>query len=324
MDEYRAHDEDLLEDSSLESLTRKMEHCATLGEMETLISCSSIGCGAKNTEKVGSLFLNHLVKKMITVALPGGNEREQYRLLKEVISDIEPVNREGNEQSIKIAVGNEVVELVNKESRLANSLHLSSILAGYARKTDMQNILGRKVTNNAYRAMLQHRRHPGPGRSLVTTHEFMIHRRQRIQEKSIQDFVEWLNAVGLLQNLAFGEKVVQFNNGFHVAIESVKRTQSVQNIVRYYYRRFLVKGSDENSSGDYYDKNATDDDNSSTSSSDDDQDYLYEHDDEDYEEDDVYSDDDGKFFWAVIHGGTSYCINVMTKNTHLNLYIRVK
>ena len=151
----------------------------------------------------------------------------------------------------------------------------------------------------------------------------MIHRRQRVQEKSIQDFVEWLNAVGLLQNIAFGEKVVQFNNGFHVAIESVKRTQSVQNIVRYYYRRFLVKGSDENSSGEY-DKNATDDDNSSTSSSDDDQDYLYEHDDEDYEEDDVYSDDDGKFFWAVIHGGTSYCINVMTNNTHLNLYIRVK
>ena len=106
-----------------------MEHYATLREMETLISCSSISCGDKNTEKVGSLFLHHLVKKMITVALPGGNEREQYRLLNEVISDIEPVNCERNEQSIKIAVGNEVMELVNKEIRLANSLQLSSILA---------------------------------------------------------------------------------------------------------------------------------------------------------------------------------------------------
>ena len=50
----------------------------------------------------------------------------------------------------------------------------------------------------------------------------------------------------MLQNLAYGEKIVKYQNGFHIAVESVKRTQSVLNITRKYYREFLKGRSIEN------------------------------------------------------------------------------
>ena len=44
---------------------------------------------------------------------------------------------------------------------------------------------------------------------------------------------------GLLQNLAFGEKIIKMKNGFHLAVESVKITETIVNIIRSYYRDFL-------------------------------------------------------------------------------------
>ena len=73
----------------------------------------------------------------------------------------------------------------------------------------------------------------------------IIRHRRRVQEKTIQDFVEWLNINDMLQNLAYGEKIVKYTNGFHVAIESVKRTKSITHIIRQYYRDFLKGRSEE-------------------------------------------------------------------------------
>ena len=87
--------------------------------------------------------------------------------------------------------------------------------------------------------------------------EKVLKHRRRVEERSIQDFVEWLNMNEFLQSLAYGEKIIKYKNGFHLAIESVKRTKSVVQIVQSYYRDFLCgraedeDGNDSDKESDY-------------------------------------------------------------------------
>ena len=72
-----------------------------------------------------------------------------------------------------------------------------------------------------------------------------VTKHRRVQEKLIIDFVEWLNVNDFLQNLAFGEKIIKYTDGFHVAIESIKRTKSVTYIIKEYYRNFMNDYADK-------------------------------------------------------------------------------
>ena len=62
--------------------------------------------------------------------------------------------------------------------------------------------------------------------------------------------MEWLRAADLIQNLSYRQKVVQFSNGQHVAIESVKRTDLIRNIVKKYYEFMESRGEEENATDD--------------------------------------------------------------------------
>ena len=164
-------------------------------------------------------------------------------------------------------IGKEVVEILKKEKSLKKNMHLLAFLRGHIRLEDASRLLQtRFISNDIWSEAMKHRLLVGAGK--VDCEEKQIRHRRHAEEKTIQDFVEWLNAADLLQNLAYGEKIVRIN-GFHVAIESVKRTTSIQNIIRKYYWQFLdgsekdgAKNKDENN--DYGD-DANDSDDTSDS-----------------------------------------------------------
>lgn len=213
-------------------LTNQLEECTSLQELEILIENK----GFSPEER--SLILEHLVYKSLDLVCPDDEKVKQFNFIKSVIRDIAPFDY-GDQDQLKCAVGGEVAKLVGQVKKSKECIHLLSILCGHMRKNDAQKLIGRSISNTQYAAARLHRRYPGPG--VPCEGETGIAHQRRIKEKTIEEFVEWLNAVGLLQNLAFGEKIVKVSNGFHVAIESVKRTQSIQNIIRYYYRQFMGK-----------------------------------------------------------------------------------
>lgn len=105
--------------------------------------------------------------------------------------------------------------------------------------------IGKKISisPNQWQKANQYRKLYGPGMPSIEI--CVINHRRKIEEKSIQEFVEWLNIKGFLQNLAFGEKIIKIKNGFHIAIESVKRTQSMKHIIHSYYQDFLNERTEE-------------------------------------------------------------------------------
>ena len=104
------------------------------------------------------------------------------------------------------------------------------------RRSDASRITGRNITNDQWHNAKMHSDIHGEG--LPSEAKTKINHRRCIEEKTIQEFVEWLNANDFLQNFAFLEKVATMCNGFRVAIESVKRTESITNIIRNYYQDF--------------------------------------------------------------------------------------
>ena len=130
-------------------------------------------------------------------------------------------------------------------------------MANNREKDEALNKFGVGISSHRWRAANIHRKLYGPG--IPNFEPIAIKHRRRIEEKTVQDFVEWLNAGDYLQNLAFGEKTVKISNGFHVAIEYIKRKNSIIKITRDYYRNFLDGCVDEDVDNDNSERNAVSD-----------------------------------------------------------------
>ena len=141
---------------------------------------------------------------------------------------------------------------VCKSKEEAETLIKSTIsaMSDESEKRDAMKRYGKGISNDKWTAAGMHLREHGAG--IPNPESKIVHHRRRIDESTIQDFVEWLNAGDFLQNLAFGEKTVKISNGFHVAIESIKRTRSVTDIIRKYYSDFM-DGSEDTDGDDMLD-----------------------------------------------------------------------
>ena len=173
---------------------------------------------------------------------------EAFKDLYHFLHENAPCDSTNDSQMMQI-IGKEVIETIQKEISLKKNMHLLAFLrGGHMRKDDTSRLLAPKsISNDIWNEAGKHRLLVGAGK--VESEEKQIRHRRHIEETTIQDFVEWLNAADLLQNLAYGEKIVRIN-GFHVAIESVKRTTSIQNIIRKYYWRFLDSAENKDEKSD--------------------------------------------------------------------------
>ena len=116
--------------------------------------------------------------------------------------------------------------------------------------------IGRNITHTEWNNANKYAIFPGAGEPPPV--KFWKDYREKTSKDQLVQFMEWLRAADLLQNLSFGQKIVTYSNGLHVAIESVKRKDHVRNIVRKYYTTFLE--SREQFSGDGCYEHIDDDD----------------------------------------------------------------
>ena len=172
-----------------------------------------------------------------------GNEsrpRSILNLTTHLSTDSEPSkNQKMNEKrTIAECIGDEMLKIIcSKDSK--KSIPLLSICCTVTNLQKAQMMIGRKIGKREWTKAKMHAIFPGPGEPLYKN--FWVNHRQRVKDEQLIQFMEWLKAADLIQNLSFGHKVVQYHNGLHVAIESVKRTDTLKNISKRYYAQFLDK-----------------------------------------------------------------------------------
>jgi hypothetical protein len=103
-------------------------------------------------------------------------------------------------------------------------------LFSWTTKQNAEEIIGTVFTSYEWALANEHAKYPGAGEP-VKDMKFYA---RRLQDKAVDEFIEWLYAADLLQNVAYGFKVIKYSNGHFVTIESVKRKQCIRNIVRQY------------------------------------------------------------------------------------------
>jgi len=130
----------------------------------------------------------------------------------------------------------EVTDII-KKNKPKDARQFLSLMCGMMTRKEAEKMVGRKISKREWTEAVKHRIYPGPGEPLER--ELFIAHRQRIEENTLVDFIEWLKADGHLQNLSFGQKIVRYFNGRYVPIESVKRTNACLQIIRGYYQSFL-------------------------------------------------------------------------------------
>lgn len=108
--------------------------------------------------------------------------------------------------------------------------------SGVSRKEAI-SIVGRHISQYEWRAANRHAKYPGPGKPIAQN--FWKEYRKKVGDDEIVQFMEWLRATNLIQSLSFGHKVITYSNGLHVAIEGVKRSDTIKNVVTKYYADFL-------------------------------------------------------------------------------------
>jgi len=142
-----------------------------------------------------------------------------------------------NPRSIYCQVICEEISGLIKKKKPKDARQFLSMLCGNMTRKDAIEFVDRRISKKEWSAAIQHRIFPGPGEPMEKT--LFIAHRQRVKEKTLIDFIEWLKADGYLQNLSFGQKVVRYFNHLYVPIESVKRTNAISKIIESYYRTFL-------------------------------------------------------------------------------------
>ena len=142
-----------------------------------------------------------------------------------------------NEERLLIeCMGNELAKLIYEKGS-KDSIPLLSIICNDMNRSKAEMIVGRTIGRREWGKARRHSIFPGAGE--LVERNFWRNHRLKIENEQLIQFMEWLKAAGLIQNLSFGHKIVKYHNNLHVAIESVKRTDSLKNIVNRYYAEFL-------------------------------------------------------------------------------------
>ena len=145
-------------------------------------------------------------------------------------------NNTFHEDKDKLLIEKLALLVKNKKPKDATQF-LSLFCAARMSCEEAKTLIGRKIYSRKWANANRHALFPGVGEPPQKSF-WQVHRRMVSDEKLIQ-FMQWLKPEGLIQNLSFGQKLACYHNGLYVPIESVKRTDSIRNIVCKYYHRFL-------------------------------------------------------------------------------------
>ena len=197
-----------------------------------------------NEELANDIHLSNITLQTLDALLdllfPNDPPHSLFRKLEEYLQSKMGDDETTTTKNIFEQIG-QTVSRVIKDKKPSKRIPLMSLVVKNATKVQAENALNTKISNREWSNANSHYMYPGPGEPLPE--QIARIRRKRVRDEVITDFVEWLYASDLLESLSFGQKVVKFSNGFHFAIESIKRTDSYAAIIRRYARKWMAENS---------------------------------------------------------------------------------
>lgn len=112
-----------------------------------------------------------------------------------------------------------VFKELKKKSSSSERRPMMSIVASIMPKPVLSTCMGFQISSREFRDARLHAKMYGAGSSLPEKIRF---KRNRLDEAVVTHFIEWCNKADIFQNMAFGQKMVHYSNGVHIAIESIK------------------------------------------------------------------------------------------------------
>jgi len=131
---------------------------------------------------------------------------------------------------------------VQKGMNIEQRRPMMSIVTQCCTKKEYQDLLGDTITNREWAQARKHAKFPGAGFPNIPKPRI---NRKNFDDEAVSTFLEWLHGNDFLQSLSFGQKVVQYYNGVHTAIEAVKLTSSTGQIIKRYSSLFVPDQSDD-------------------------------------------------------------------------------
>ncbi len=133
-------------------------------------------------------------------------------------------------------VGNLCADGGEKYSKPKEHRLLMSLCAEVVSRNEMQLLMNCKISRYEWNIAKAHARYPGPGLPVKPNH-FNC---KKISDAKLDHLLSWVARSNLTQDLAYGHKTFVFQNGWHIAIASVKRTTTLKKIIQLYYNEFVL------------------------------------------------------------------------------------
>ncbi len=194
-------------------------------------------------ERAKEVIILSITNKTTDLVFPENNQEERYKMLQRLLDEECPFDSEQIKNRRLLEIGKEVATF-SCQRKGKHARPLMSFFVDKMFRSEAHSLIGRKISKKEWTLARKHRLYPGVGNPVEDF--FQKARRIRVADTTLIQFIEWLKADGHLQNLSFGQKVVKYSNGRFVAIESVKRTDSIKNIVNDYYTKFLSASEEDN------------------------------------------------------------------------------
>jgi hypothetical protein len=126
-----------------------------------------------------------------------------------------------------------------------------SMLATLLSKKKLDKYMGQRISSHEF---ADARKHASIHGMLRCVPEVINHRRRNcLPEHLITHFIEWCQRNNIFQNVAYGQKVLKFSNGIHIAAESIKSRVSCSNIRSQYVKEWMAE--EEANSSEQNDEN---------------------------------------------------------------------
>ena len=175
------------------------------------------------------LIISAAMKGIAKIILPNCDEDEALNFIFEECGNNNTPSKTGAEL-LKLCkeVGADTDSNRKAERRSWMSIAANASIS----RLSMEKALDQKITKDEWTRVRMHCRHPGVGKPL----EVVKHRRSKVADSTIDDFLQWAEESDILQNLAFGHKIFAYSNGTHVALPSVKMNSNVTVITKQYFQ----------------------------------------------------------------------------------------
>lgn len=192
-------------------------------------------------------LFNSVVYELLDIVgaaiMPNVAPREKrLKIMHTILGEKIGIEEEEDEESILKEVGAELIHVLKQKETSKQRRQLMSIACGLVKRDKMMRLLSNDTdhkipSQREWKLAKKHRIYPGVGQPVIKRMRNRLEK--KCNEAVIDNFLSWCHCAGMIQNVAFGQKICRYSNGKYTVIPSVKITMTGGSLIKQYYGQYL-------------------------------------------------------------------------------------